>query len=133
MTFSSLVLSLIRSQMEKNGTVVGSESALTQSYISSIVWGFFSHKLNKITKQTFFFLQHNSQNGTVQCRWHPLIMLWLVQKCAWSAKSSVSQMCLLRQRFQQGLTIRLLSLQSKGKVCACVCADTYSTCACTCV
>lgn len=61
-------------------------------------------------------------------RWHPLIMLCLVQKCAWSAKSPVPQMCLLRQRFQPGVTISLLSLQSRGtwSVCVCVCTSVHA-------
>lgn len=47
-------------------------------------------------------------------------MMWLVQKCAWSAKSLATQMCLLRQGFQLGLTIILLSLQSRGtRMCVC--------------
>lgn len=47
-------------------------------------------------------------------------MMWLVQKCAWSAKSLATQMCLLRQGFQLGLTIILLSLQSGGtRMCVC--------------
>ena len=66
----------------------------------------------------------------------------LVQKCAWSAKSPAPQMCLLRQRFQPGVTISLLSLQSRGTcmcvcVCVCVCVHmcTYAharTCMCVC-
>lgn len=59
-------------------------------------------------------------------------MMWLVQKCAWSAKSLATQMCLLRQRFQLGLTIILLSLQSRGTR-MCVCSSTHthvSVCVC---
>lgn len=52
-------------------------------------------------------------------------MMWLVQKCAWSAKSLATQMCLLRQRFQLGLTIILLSLQSRGTR-MCVCSSTHT-------
>lgn len=65
-------------------------------------------------------------------RCHPLIMLWLVQKCAWSAKSPVPQMCLPRQTFQPGVTISLLSLQPRRtrmcvRACTCMCV---SVCVC---
>ncbi len=96
--------------------------------------------IKKNAKQTFFLLstQFSKWNRTM-FRWHPLIMLWLVQKGAWSAKSPVPQMCLLRQRFQRGVTISLLPLQSR-RTCMCVyiCAHTHThihthTCSCICV
>lgn len=61
-------------------------------------------------------------------------MMWLVQKCAWSAKSLATQMCLLRQGFQLGLTIILLSLQSRGtRMCVCALPHTHtSVCVCEC-
>lgn len=55
-------------------------------------------------------------------------MMWLVQKCAWSAKSLATQMCLLRQGFQLGLTIILLSLQSRGtRMCVCALPHTHTS------
>lgn len=64
-------------------------------------------------------------------------MMWLVQKCAWSAKSLATQMCLLRQGFQLGLTIILLSLQSRGtRMCVCALPEYSHThtsvCVCEC-
>ncbi len=90
-----------------------SKSAYPQD--SPIFLSFMRLKIKKNTKQTFFlpsvlFWKWNS----TMFRWHPLIMLWLVQKCAWSAKSHSPTNVSAAAEIPAQSTIKLLSLQSRG-------------------